>query len=72
LEYREGTSFEELKKRHDEATEMGDRGWGPEGRLATYAGASVGLIHEVADAETIVRDVQKDTVKRIRSLAADN
>jgi nitronate monooxygenase len=72
LEYREGTSFEELKKRHDEATEMGDSGWGPEGRLATYAGASVGLIHEVADAETIVRDVQKDTVNRIRSLAADN
>lgn len=71
-EQQEGRSFEELKKLHDEASKMGDSGWGPEGRLATYAGASVGLIHEVAEAETIVRDVQKDTLERIRSVGADN
>jgi len=70
-EHQEGKSFEELKRLHDEASKMGDDGWGPEGRLATYAGASVGLIHEVAEAETIVRDVQKDALERIRSLGAN-
>ncbi|KAG8169787.1 hypothetical protein KVR01_000532 [Diaporthe batatas] len=35
-----GVPFEELKKRHDEAAKSGDSGWGPDGRLATYAGAS--------------------------------
>ncbi|CBF74663.1 nitronate monooxygenase [Aspergillus nidulans FGSC A4] len=56
VEYRAGTAFEELKKRHDEHLQLGDAGWGPNGRLATYAGASVGLIHEVKDAGDIVRD----------------
>ena len=68
LEHRAGSAFEELKERHDEAMKMGERGWGPGGRLATYAGASVGLIHEVRDAGDIVREVQKDAIERIRSL----
>ncbi|KAJ6144422.1 hypothetical protein N7470_008317 [Penicillium chermesinum] len=38
IEHRAGTPFEELKKRHDEAAKSGDSGWGPDGRLATYAG----------------------------------
>lgn len=70
VEHQAGTPFEELKKRHDAAAKMGDQGWGPEGRLATYAGASVGLIHELKNAEDIVRDVQKDAVQRIQALAA--
>lgn len=70
VEHQAGTPFEELKKRHDEATKMGDQGWGPEGRLATYAGASVGLIHELKNAEDIVRDVQKEALQRIQSLSA--
>ncbi|KAJ5183459.1 hypothetical protein N7492_001075 [Penicillium capsulatum] len=69
VEHQAGTPFEELKKRHDEAAKMGDQGWGPEGRLATYAGASVGLIHELKRAEDIVRDVQKDALQRIQSLS---
>lgn len=71
LEHQAGTAFEELKERHDQALKMGDGGWGPEGRLATYAGASVGLIHEVGDAGDIVREVQKDAMERIRSLSAN-
>lgn len=66
LDHQAGVAFEELKKRHDEAAKTGDSGWGPEGRLATYAGASVGLIHDVKPAGDIVREVQADALERIR------
>ncbi|KAJ5654379.1 hypothetical protein N7490_001382 [Penicillium lividum] len=72
MEYQEGTSFDELKGLHDEALKAGDDGWGPDGRLATYAGASVGLIHNVASAEDIVREVQEDAVEKIQSLGFDS
>ena len=72
VEHVAGTPFEELKARHDEALQMGDNGWGPEGRLATYAGASVGLIHGVKDAGDIIREVQQDATERIRSLSASS
>lgn len=65
-----GCSFDELKRLHDEAAKMGDKAWGPEGRVATYAGASVGLIHEVKGAEEVVRDVREDALKRIQSAGA--
>ena len=60
VEYKNGTSFEKLKELHDEATGKGDEGWGPKGRLATYAGASVGLIKDVKGAGRIVQDAQRD------------
>lgn len=65
IEHQAGRSFEELKELHDQAAKAGDSGWGPEGRLATYAGASIGLVHEVKDAVSIVHDVRKDIQKRI-------
>ncbi|KAJ6079606.1 hypothetical protein N7467_009359 [Penicillium canescens] len=68
IEQQEGKSFEELKKLHDEATKAGDKGWGPEGRLATYAGAAIGLIHEVKGAGDIVHDVREDALNRIGRL----
>ncbi|KAJ5746422.1 hypothetical protein N7520_011604 [Penicillium odoratum] len=71
VEYQEGTPFDELKSLHDDALKAGDDGWGPDGRLATYAGASVGLIHNVASAENIVREVQEDAVEKIQSLRFD-
>ncbi|KAL4959536.1 nitronate monooxygenase [Aspergillus stella-maris] len=57
IEHRQGKSFDELKDLHDEAAKGGDEGWGPEGRLATYAGMSVGLIRDVKGAGEIVSDV---------------
>jgi nitronate monooxygenase len=36
----------------------GDRGWGPDGRMATYAGTGVGLIKSVMAAGDIVRQVR--------------
>ncbi|KAJ5834879.1 Aldolase-type TIM barrel [Penicillium robsamsonii] len=68
VEQQEGKSFEELKRLHDEAVKTGDKGWGPEGRLATYAGASVGLIHDVKNAEDIVHGIREDALERIQRL----
>ncbi|KAJ5949629.1 hypothetical protein N7454_001213 [Penicillium verhagenii] len=68
IEQQEGASFDELKGLHDEALKAGDDGWGPNGRLATYAGASVGLVHSVASAEDIVREVQSGALEKIQSL----
>lgn len=65
VEQQAGASFEDLKKLHDEAQKAGDSGWGPEGRLATYAGASVGLVREVKDAGSIVREVRESTQRII-------
>ncbi|KAF5236369.1 hypothetical protein FANTH_11321 [Fusarium anthophilum] len=70
-DHQAGVEFEELKKRHDEALRAGDKGWGPEGRLATYAGAAVGLIHDVQDADDIVKSVQKEAKEAIAELAVN-
>lgn len=69
VEQQEGKSFEELKRLHDEAAKTGDKAWGPEGRLATYAGASIGLIHGVKDAGDIVRGVREEALERIQRLS---
>ncbi|KAJ5384671.1 Aldolase-type TIM barrel [Penicillium concentricum] len=68
VEQQEGKSFEELKRLHDEAAKTGDKGWGPEGRLATYAGASVGLIHDVKGAGDIVHGIREDALEIIQRL----
>ncbi|KOC16492.1 oxidoreductase 2-nitropropane dioxygenase family [Aspergillus flavus AF70] len=65
IEHQAGRSFDELKVEHDQALKAGDSGWGPEGRLATYAGASIGLIHNVKDAATIVHDVREQVLERL-------
>jgi nitronate monooxygenase len=67
-EYNAGKPFAELKVLHDEATKAGDAGWGLEGRLATYAGAGVGLVHDVKDARDIVVAVRSDAGKILKEL----
>jgi len=59
VEHQAGKAFEELKGLYDQALKKGDSGWGPEGRLATYAGASIGLIHDVQDAGAIVNEIRR-------------
>lgn len=71
IEQQEGVSFEELKKRHDEAQKNGNGCWGPGGRLATYAGAAVGLIHDVKSAAGIVQETREDALKRISTLSGE-
>lgn len=68
VENQEGVPFGELKRRHDEAAKTGDAGWGPEGRLATYAGAAVGLIHQVEDAGEIIKHAREEACRYIVGL----
>jgi nitronate monooxygenase len=67
-EYEAGKSFDELKVLHDEAQKTGDAGWGPEGRLATYAGAGVGLVHDVRGAQDIVAGVRDEATAILKEL----
>ena len=62
IEHKDGASFEELQKLHDEAAARGDEAWGPEGRVATYASASIGLIKDVKSAGRIVQDAQREAL----------
>ena len=55
----------------DEAAKAGEKGWGPEGRLATYAGAAVGLVHEVEDAGVLVQRIQCETRDILRRVAEE-
>ena len=52
---------EELKK--------GDVGWGPGGRLTTYAGTGVGLINEALPAAAIIENVLADAKATLSRLA---
>lgn len=65
-DYVAGIPFDELRRLHGEAQAKGDAGWGPEGRLATYAGAGVGLVGEVLDAGEVVEKVRDDAAQRVR------
>jgi nitronate monooxygenase len=51
-----GISIGDNRRKFEEALKMGDQGWGPDGRLTTYAGTAVGLIREVAPAERIIKE----------------
>jgi nitronate monooxygenase len=63
-----GKQFGELKELYEDSIQAGSSGWGPKGRRATYAGASIGLIHEVKMAADIVHDIQQEVVAKIQSL----
>jgi nitronate monooxygenase len=62
----EGTENAELYK---EAMQQGDEGWGPEGRMTTYAGTGIGLVKEVMSAGNIVKSVQREVVQSLERAA---
>jgi nitronate monooxygenase len=68
VDHQEGKAFADLKKLFDEANKRGDEGYGLEGRRATYAGAAIGLIHEIKHAADVVLDIQKEALERLTSL----
>lgn len=70
-EHQAGVPFEELQQKYKEAEKAGDAGWGPEGRLATYAGAGVGLVRGVEDAGTIVGRAQEEARGVLRRVSGD-
>lgn len=65
-----GMSFEENKRRHDEALKLGDEGWGNNARLTTYAGTGIGLVKTVRPAADITREVREDAVRVMKRLGS--
>jgi len=54
FDYERGMADGENKKLYEEASRMGDEGWGEKGRMTTYAGTGVGLVRRVMPAGLIV------------------
>ncbi|KAL6867081.1 hypothetical protein J3F83DRAFT_739930 [Trichoderma novae-zelandiae] len=71
IDHEAGVPFEKLQVLHDEAAKSGDAGWGPEGRLATYVGAGVGLVRSVQGAGEIVETVRKEARDILKALSDD-
>jgi len=57
-----GMSDEENYERYKETMKQGDKGWGPEGRMTTYAGTGIGLVRKVMPAAQIIKEISQDTV----------
>ncbi|EEP82929.1 conserved hypothetical protein [Uncinocarpus reesii 1704] len=58
-----GMSDEENQRLYGIEMKKGDDGWGPTGRMTTYAGTGVGLVKEVVSAGKIVDDVLSQTTR---------
>lgn len=65
-----GMSEGENQELYKEAMKQGDAGWGPEGRMTTYAGTGIGLVHDIQPAGEIVRSVQQEAVQVLQKTAA--
>lgn len=69
-DHQAGVPFDELKKLHDEAAKSGSNNYGPDGRLGAYVGAGVDLIHDIKNAEAIVKDTQTEAASILRALSS--
>ncbi|OCL12279.1 putative oxidoreductase [Glonium stellatum] len=67
-----GLDEEENKKLYEEALKKGDAGWGVDGRLATYAGAGVGLVKDVKKAGDIVEEVRANATGVLERLGKNS
>lgn len=63
-----GMNDEENRARYELELKKGDAGWGPDGRLTTYAGTGVGLVREIMPAADIVRNCLQEADNTIRWL----
>ena len=61
-----GVPFEENQAKFKEALKQGDKGWGEDGRLTTYAGTGIGLIHGVQAAEDIVHEARESARRAMK------
>ena len=69
LDHKSGLSMEENTRLYEQYLKRGDNGFGPQGRLTTYAGTVVGLVKIVKSARDVVREVQKDAFERLKEAA---
>ena len=60
-DHEKGMSEAENTKLYEEAVKMGDAGWGEQGRMTTYAGTGIGLVHKSMPAGNIVAEVLRDS-----------
>lgn len=65
-----GMCAEENQRLYDEALKKGDDGWGEKARLATYAGAGVGLMKNVKSAARITEEVREDAKRVLKQASA--
>lgn len=68
-DWSQGMSLDENKRRYDEALKLGDSGWGPSGRMTTYAGTAVGLVKQSMKAGDITEEVRTEAQTILRQLA---
>jgi nitronate monooxygenase len=64
-----GMPLEENMRLYNEAAEMGDKGWGPQGRMTTYAGTAVGLVTRLQSAKNITKEVRAEARAVIKNLS---
>lgn len=57
-----GMSNDENQGLYKEAMKKGDEGWGPDGRMTTYAGTGIGLISNVLSTENIIKNMQEEAI----------
>lgn len=65
IEAMEGMSEDQNREKYMEELEKGDDGYGPAGRLTTYAGTGVGLVKVVMPAEDIVNSIRQEADERL-------
>ncbi|KAL4889278.1 2-nitropropane dioxygenase [Aspergillus ambiguus] len=63
-----GMSDEENRERYERELKKGDLGWGPTGRLTTYAGTGVGLVRETMSAAEIVEKSRQEAAEILQRL----
>ncbi|KAJ9209655.1 hypothetical protein DTO166G4_8744 [Paecilomyces variotii] len=66
-----GTPDEENRRLYEEEVKKGDAGWGPDGRMTTYAGTGVGLLKDILPAGEIVRNTRLEAERTTKNLAAE-
>lgn len=64
-----GLGDEENTRLYNEETKKGDDGWGPTGRMTTYAGTGVGLVRETLPAGAIVENARNEAEVVMKSMA---
>lgn len=67
LDEQRGLPERENVKLYKETMQMGDKGWGSQGRMTTYAGTGVGLVKKVMPAAEIIREIGDDVITRLRN-----
>ncbi|KAF2429572.1 2-nitropropane dioxygenase precursor [Tothia fuscella] len=67
-----GLPFEENQRLYQEASALGEQGWGKEhGRMATYAGTGVGLVRQVLGAGEVVKAVRSGVLEVVEGVIGD-